>query len=105
MNSQTIYLYSSAVAMIAVLIGFSRNNRKSGWKKTRTTLAGALRELYADLGLDVGSSERVPAPSPINSTDFTLQLLNLRGALGASNPIAATPAAARQEELLPARSR
>ncbi len=96
MTSQTIYLYSSAVTMIGVLVAFSKNNRKNGWKKSRTTLVEALHELYSDLGLTTDLSNPPTGPLLVNSADFTSQLLSLRGALGVSKPISSNPVVVKQ---------
>jgi hypothetical protein len=86
MSSELILIYASATALIALMVAFASHNRKTGWKKSRPTLLEALNDLYADLG--VGSeSPAASLPAPVanagpQDTDFSLQLLKLRGALG-----------------------
>ena len=88
MNSQTISLYSSAIAMITVLVGFSKANRKSGWRKSRTTLGEAFQDFYSDMGFNSNLNTPAPIQTSANHADFTAQLLSLRGALGSSIPMA-----------------
>lgn len=92
MNSLTICLYVASGLVIGLLTAFAAHNRKVGWKKSRTSLAEALDDLYADLGLSVEPVEeerrhlvtaqrRVELVDP---NDFSDQLIRLKLALGAS---------------------
>jgi hypothetical protein len=89
MSSELIPIYAGGIALIALMVAFSSHNRKTGWKKTRPTMLEALNDLYADLGVGIESStSSLPAsvaPAAPPDSDFSLQLLKLRGALGNSN--------------------
>lgn len=97
MSSLTIYLYSAAVAVICALIAFSKNNRKNGWKKTRVTLAGAMEDLYGEIGRGTELNRPAAATVYVNTMEFTSQLVRLRGALGSSNPITTNPVTTQSE--------
>ncbi len=90
MTSLTLCLYVAAGAVIGMLTAFGLHNRRVGWKKSRTTLAEALDDLYADLGLSVAKAEVAPThfisprreELPVDAADFSDQLLRLKIALG-----------------------
>jgi hypothetical protein len=98
----TIGLWLCSGAVVGLLAFFSMRNRQTGWKKSRTTLAAALSEFYADLGLPDAPEDIVAliVTAPIvgtgalrapNADDFSLQLINLNGALGDSSPLMSSP--------------
>jgi hypothetical protein len=86
MSSEMILIYASATALIALMVAFASHNRKTGWKKSRPTLLEALNDLYADLGVGSESPASSLSAPVVNAgprdTDFSLQLVKLRGALG-----------------------
>jgi hypothetical protein len=92
MNSLTIWLYVASGLVIGLLIAFAAHNRKVGWKRSRATLAEALDDLYADLGLSVKlvETERHHVVTTrredvsVDPTDFSDQLIRLKRALGSS---------------------
>lgn len=68
---------------------FARQNRKSGWKRVRLSIADALKVFYSDLGLtEQEKLSAVPASWAAVSHEediaFSAQMLRLRSALGAS---------------------
>jgi hypothetical protein len=106
MNSLTICLYVTAGLVVGLLAAFAVHNRKVGWKKSRTTLAEALDDLYADLGLSdelmagPGRVEQHPARRHhwvtsrheeilVDPNDFSDQLIRLKMALGESARVGA----------------
>jgi hypothetical protein len=103
MTLLTLYLYICSGLTIGLLTAFSVHNRKSGWKKSRTTLAEALECFYSDFGLGEVEPEHARSrqysvrqtASPVDAGDFTLQLINLKNALGDSTKV--TPAAEEAE--------
>jgi hypothetical protein len=91
MNSLTIWLYVASGVVIGLLSAFAIHNRRSGWKKSRTTLAEALDDLYADLGLSVDLPQEPERShlmvarreeTPVDPSDFSDQLIRLTKALG-----------------------
>jgi hypothetical protein len=84
------------------LTAFAVHNRKSGWKKSRVTLAEALNDLYADLGLSVEPAAAEPHEAErhhlvtsrreevlVDPNDFSDQLIRLQLALGESTAVGA----------------
>ena len=91
MSSLTIWLYVSSGLVIGLLSAFAIHNRRVGWKKSRTTLAEALDDLYADLGLAIEPSQEIEPSHTIvtkrvesagDASDFSDQLIRLTKALG-----------------------
>jgi hypothetical protein len=114
MTSLTLCFYVAAGAVIGMLTAFAVHNRRVGWRKSRTTLAEALDDLYADLGLSVGPgveqahTHLVAARReevPVDPADFSDQLLRLKIALG--DGAAATPREdrVREREMVPVQPR
>jgi hypothetical protein len=106
MNSLTICLYVTAGLVIGLLAAFAVHNRKVGWKRPRATLAEALDDLYADLGLSdeplAGPVLVEPHPAErrhwvtsrpeeilVDPNDFSDQLIRLKMALGESAKVGA----------------
>jgi len=89
-------IYLSAGMAISILGLFAAHNHRTGWKKTRTNLAEALDDLYADFGLSseapISQMNEVAAPSrsnaPVDARGFSLQLINLDKALRESTSTA-----------------
>jgi hypothetical protein len=88
MTLQMVMIYLSAAGAIGVLAAFAAHNRKTGWKKTRPTFVDALSSFYMDLGLATDahtpSAPVLRQTTTDEATDFSLQLLRLRTALGSS---------------------
>ena len=103
MTANIIPIYGASVLSIGMLALFARQNRKSGWKRERSTFAQAMSSLYKDFGIEL---EEAPTPRPESSVppvwapvrpsetiDFSAQLLKLRGALGSAGaPVTNAPA-------------
>ena len=104
MHSLTPVIYLTAGMAIGILGLFAAHNRREGWRKTRTTLADALDDLYADLGLLPEAANApnknvvVPAQprTVVDPGEFSFQLMNLDQALRESTSSA--PAVIRQSE-------
>jgi hypothetical protein len=117
MNSLTIWLYVSSGVVIGLLSAFAIHNRRVGWKKSRTTLAEAMDDLYADLGLSVEPAQEaernyIVMPRRVETggdpSDFSDQLVRLTKALGESTsvkPVSAGEAKTLERELAPAQVR
>jgi hypothetical protein len=108
MISLTLCLYLCSGLVIGLLVLFSAHNRKTGWKKSRATLSEAIEEFYADLGLaarvnDSSQVRPVGIGEACDASEFSLQLVNLRSALGDSqgDSLRVSP----EHELVPASSR
>jgi len=89
MTANLVPLYGCAALTIATLGMFARQNRKSGWKRVRLSIAEALKVFYSDLGLaEQEKLAAVPAEwAPVSHEEeigFSAQMLRLRSALGAS---------------------
>ena len=114
MNSLTIWLYVSSGVVVGLLSAFAIHNRRVGWKKSRTTLAEAMDDLYLDLGLSVEPPQETERNYTItprrveaggDPSDFSDQLLRLTKALGESTsvkPISTGEAKTLERELAPA---
>jgi hypothetical protein len=114
MNSLTIWLYVSSAVVIALLSAFAIHNRRVGWKRSRTTLAEALDDLYADLGLGVKPAEKVEGShmvthrhieAAVDPGDFSDQLIRLTQALGETTSLTPNEALPRERKLVPAQVR
>jgi hypothetical protein len=113
MFSLTLVLYLASAAVIGVVAAFAAHNRKTGWKKSRMTLAEAVDCFYADLGLAAESTPPSPVrlvhvseiPAALDPGEFSFQLMNLRSALGDSAMQPTETAAPNRPELVSVRSR
>jgi hypothetical protein len=89
MTANLIPVYGCAAVTIATLGMFARQNRKSGWKRVRLNMAEAWKVIYSDSGLaEEEKRSVVPAEwTPLSREEeigFSVQMLKLRSALGAS---------------------
>jgi hypothetical protein len=114
MNSLTIWLYASSVVVIGLLAAFAAHNRRVGWKKSRITLAEALDDLYADLGLSVEPQQEVERNHVISAqrvgvavdpTDFSDQLICLSKALGEAASVTPNEAKTGAAHMVPVQAR
>ncbi len=102
MTENLLPLYGSAAVAITVLGLFARQNRKSGWKRQRPTVAQAWKNFYSELGIVIDDQSPVsPAEwTPVTQEEaisFSAQMLKLRTALGTGTTVTQDALTANRE--------